>query len=258
MSFVDFILAFFHGGKGKKEVRNIPLTQIHPNPFQPRRKFNEHSLKELAHSIAEYGVIQPVLLRKTKHREGYEIVTGERRVRATKLAGQETIPAILGEFSDLELIEIAFIENLQRENLDVLEEAKSYDIIKDEFKSLSIEDIAQKLGKSAEEIREKLSFLSLPVILQEALAIGMITKEDADKLKGQATEDEQVQHLKENFQKEFALKEIRRVLKERLELGLEGITPERKQVLVKDFVVQLSRMLKDLGLNGYEEKDELT
>lgn len=257
MSLIDFILSVFRGGGEKKEVRNIPLEHVYPNPFQPRRKFNENSLRELANSISEYGVIQPVLLRKAKHREGYEIVTGERRVRATKLTGKDTIPAIIGEFSDLELIEIAFIENLQRENLDVLEEAKSYDIIKDEFKSLSIEDIAQKLGKSTEEIREKLSFLSLPVILQEALAMGMITKGDADKLKNLPTADEQVQHLKENFQKEFALREIKRILKERLEFGLGGITQERKQELLKDFVSKISKMFEEFGLDVCKDRNEM-
>ncbi len=255
MSFADFVLSFLFKGKKKKEVRNIALDNIHPNPFQPRRKFNESSLRELANSISEYGVIQPVLLRQAKHEEGYELVSGERRVRASKLVGQLTVPAIIGEFSDLELIEIAFIENLQRENLDVLEEAKGYDIIKDEFKSLSIEDIAKKLGKSTEEISEKLSFLSLPVILQEALAMGMITKVDAEKLRSLETTDVHIQHLKENFQKEFALKEIRRILRERMELGIEDISFERKLFLLKDFILKLGKILGELGLDVSEDEN---
>lgn len=255
MSLLDILSALFGKRKGNKEVSNIALEEIQPNPFQPRRKFNENSLKELAHSISEYGVIQPVLLRKAKHQEGYEIVTGERRVRASKLAGLSTVPAIIGTFTDLELIEIAFIENLQRENLDVLEEAKSYDIIRDEFKSLSIEDIAMKLGKSTEEIREKLTFLSLPVILQEALALGMITKQAAEKLKDADAEDKQLQHLKENFHMEFALREIEKVLKERLQFGLEGTPLERKHEIMKGFLQRFGGMVSAMGWKVIEETD---
>lgn len=255
MSFLNTLLSLFLKGKENKEVSNIPVDKIHPNPFQPRRKFNESSLRELAHSISEYGVIQPVLLRKAKHQEGYEIVTGERRVRASKIAGRFTVPAIIGKFTDLELIEIAFIENLQRENLDVLEEAKSYDIIRDEFKTLSLEDISRKLGKGADEIREKLTFLSLPVILQEALAMEMITKEEAEKLRNVDAEDEHIQHLKENFHKEFAIREIERILKERMQLGLEGASQERKREIMNDFMRRFGRLFAEIGLVISEEDD---
>jgi ParB family chromosome partitioning protein len=106
------------------DIVEIPLTEIRSNPYQPRKEFDEQSLREFAESIKEHGVIQPIIVKKSI--KGYEIIAGERRTRASKMAGKETIPAIIREFTDQEMMEIALIENIQREDLNPIEEAEAF------------------------------------------------------------------------------------------------------------------------------------
>jgi len=148
------------------DIKEIPLDELRSNPYQPRKNFDVEALEELASSIREYGVFQPIIAKKSI--KGYEIVAGERRVRASKLAGQKTIPAIIREFSDNEMREIALLENLQRENLSAIEEAWAYQSL---IESLHIrqEDLAEKLGKSRSHITNMLGLLRLPESVQEMI-----------------------------------------------------------------------------------------
>ena len=109
----------------KEEIVNVKISDLRSNPYQPRKKFDEESLRELAESIKEYGVIQPIIVKKSSIK-GYEIIAGERRVKASALAGLEEIPAIIRDFSDAEMMEIALLENLQREDLNAIDEATAY------------------------------------------------------------------------------------------------------------------------------------
>lgn len=142
------------------EIVSIKISQIEPNRNQPRRTFDEEALRELADSIAEHGVLQPILVRPQIY-GGYQIVAGERRYRAARIAGLTEIPAIIRELTDSETMQIALIENLQRRDLSVLEEAMGYRTLMDEY-GFSQEDIARTVGKSRPAVANTLRLLSLP------------------------------------------------------------------------------------------------
>lgn len=150
-----------------EQVQQIPLTDIRPNPYQPRKTFDEIALNELAESIKLSGVFQPIILRESKIK-GYEIIAGERRFRASKLAGKETIPAIIREFDEEKMMEVAVLENLQREDLTSLEEAEAYEMMMKKLK-LTQEEVATRLGKSRPYIANYLRLLGLPDAVKELL-----------------------------------------------------------------------------------------
>ena len=141
------------------DVIEINIADIRKNPYQPRKNFNEEALNELAESIKEHGVVQPIIVKKSI--KGYELVAGERRTKASKIAGKTTIPAIIRDFDDQEMMEIALIENIQRENLNPIEEAEAYEKII-ETNNLTQEEVAKKFGKSRSYITNLLGLLRLP------------------------------------------------------------------------------------------------
>lgn len=140
-------------------VKEIALNSIKPNPYQPRKSFDQERLEDLAESIKLHGILQPIVLRKTI--SGYNIVVGKRRFRASKLAGSTTIPAIVKVLSDEDMMELAVIENLQREDLNAIEEAESYRKLMDEL-ALTQQEVAQRLSKSRPYIANMLRLLQLP------------------------------------------------------------------------------------------------
>jgi len=143
----------------KEEIVEVNLDELRPNPYQPRKVFDESKLEELANSIREHGVFQPIIVKKSI--KGYEIIAGERRVKASKIAGLTTIPAIVRNFTDEEMMEIALLENLQRENLNSIEEAMAYKKLLDSL-AITQEELANKLGKSRSHITNMLGLLTLP------------------------------------------------------------------------------------------------
>ena len=184
-----------------REVESIPIHMIKPNPYQPRKNFTTQGLEELAQSIREYGVIQPITVRKTGP-DGYELIAGERRLRAGKMAGLTHIPAILVDTYEEDSAIMAMIENLQRENLHFLEEAKGYEsLIRDH--GFTQEELASKLGKNQSTIANKLRILRLSEEVKE-----MLIKEDLTERHARALlklPDEQLQ-----------LKAIQQVVKDKL------------------------------------------
>ena len=148
----------------KDEIIEIDLSQLRSNPYQPRKIFDEEALKELSESIKEYGVFQPIIVKKSI--KGFDIIAGERRVKASKMAGKTTIPAVVRDFTDEQMMQIALLENLQRENLTAIEEATAY---KDIINALNItqDDLAKKLGKSRSHITNMLGLLRLPNSVQD-------------------------------------------------------------------------------------------
>ncbi len=150
----------------ESDIKQIPISEIRPNPYQPRRTFNEESLEELASSIKNYGVFQPIIVKKSI--KGYDLVAGERRLRASKLAGLTEIPAIIKEFSEEEMREIALLENLQRENLTAIELAWAYKGIIDSL-HIRQEDLAEKIGKSRSHVTNTLGLLRLPKDVQDMI-----------------------------------------------------------------------------------------
>ena len=153
-------------------IMEIDLDRIVPNEYQPRKNFNDEKLKELAASIKEQGVIQPVIVHKAG--SGYELIAGERRWRASRLAGLKTIPALIKEASRRELLEMALIENIQREDLNALEAAEAYKRLQDEFK-LTQEDLARRVGKDRSTITNFLRMLGLPKEVKSRLVSGELS-----------------------------------------------------------------------------------
>lgn len=153
-------------------VRKILLTEISANPHQPRKEFDPQALQELSDSIKENGIIQPILVEAAPN--GYQIVAGERRYRAAKMAGLSEIPAIVRSFSDEERMEIALIENIQRSDLTPLEEARAYRHIMDSFQYTQ-EVVAQKVGKQRSTVANALRLLKLPDYMQNAVEKGELT-----------------------------------------------------------------------------------
>lgn len=151
----------------KEEIIDISLNELRPNPYQPRKTFDEKSLQELANSIEQSGVFQPIIVRKSAVK-GYEIIAGERRFRASKLAKKETIPAIIREFDEETMMQVAVLENLQREDLNPLEEAEAYEMLMKNLK-LTQAEVAQRLGKSRPYIANYLRLLSLPKLVKEMM-----------------------------------------------------------------------------------------
>lgn len=143
----------------ESDIVEIPLTEIRSNPYQPRTHFDEQALSEFAESIKEHGVIQPIIVKKSI--KGYELIAGERRTRASKMAGKETIPAIIRDFNDQEMMEIALIENIQREDLNAIEEAEAFEKIIN-TSGMTQEEAAKKFGKSRSYITNLLGLLRLP------------------------------------------------------------------------------------------------
>ncbi len=149
----------------KEEVVELSLNELRPNPYQPRKTFDEASLQELANSIERSGVFQPIIVRRSVVK-GYEIIAGERRFRASKLAKKETIPAIIRDFDEESMMQVAVMENLQREDLNPLEEAEAYKMLMDNLK-LTQAEVAERLGKSRSYVANYLRLLSLPKLVKE-------------------------------------------------------------------------------------------
>ena len=160
----------------ESDILEIPIKDIRSNPHQPREYFDEESLKELSESIKEHGLIEPIIVKKSI--KGYDLVAGERRTKAASLAGLTTIPAIIKDFTDQQMMEIALIENIQREDLSPIEEATAYKNYIDAT-GLTQEEVANKFGKSRSYITNLLGLLSLPKYVQKEVMNGTISMSHA-------------------------------------------------------------------------------
>jgi ParB family transcriptional regulator, chromosome partitioning protein len=169
-------------GEPEAQVREIPIGQIKANPLQPRTVFDPVKIDELCASIQEHGVLQPVLVRRIGH-EKYELLAGERRFRAATQAGLTAIPALIKECSSTQQLEIAIVENLQREDIGPMEAARAYQRMADEF-GMTQEAIAKRIGKSRTAVTNTMGLLDLPQQVQESLEAGQITEGHARALKG--------------------------------------------------------------------------
>lgn len=193
-------------------VLEISVEEIIPNSFQPRKEFDPEKLQELASSIQEHGVIQPVIVRPRLNNTGYELVVGERRLRACKMIGLEKIPAVIKTLSDQEMTEIALIENIQRENLNPVEEAKAYKRLIEEF-GLTQEEVAKKVGKSRPFVANFLRLLQLPSDILDLLADGKVTVGHVRPLLSLVNESLQRQVVKEILERNLSVRETEETVK---------------------------------------------
>ena len=171
-SFEEIEESIVDEAKRNNEVVELPLSELRPNPYQPRKIFDDEALNELASSIKEHGVFQPIIVKKTI--KGYDIVAGERRYRASKKVGLTTIPAIVKDFTDDEMMNIALLENLQREDLSAIEEANAYKAMI-ETAHITQEELAERVGKSRSHVTNILGLLKLPANVQDLVLYNKIS-----------------------------------------------------------------------------------
>lgn len=217
----------------------LKIDQIQRNPYQPRLTFNQEELNDLANSIAENGLIQPIIVRKSAV-FGYELIAGERRLRASKIAGLTEIPAIVKEISDDDSMKQAIIENLQRSNLNPIEEAKAYQQMIDK-NQITHEDLARYMGKSRPYISNLLRLLNLPEALQEAVESGQISQGHARVLLSLNDPEKQDFWRKEIIDKQLSVRQLEEII-----LGnnkKKKVKQSEKKPFITDYEKDLSQRL---------------
>ncbi len=224
----------------ESDIKEIPVSEVRPNPYQPRKTFNEEALNELALSIKNYGVFQPIIVKKGLR--GYDLIAGERRLRASKIAGISSIPAIIKEFTDDEMREISLLENIQRENLSAIELAWAYKGIIDNL-DIRQEDLAQKIGKSRSHVTNTLGLLNLPKSVQDMILNGDISMGHARVLSKMDNEGEIVNladrivnenisvHELENISKNEDVKKRTPINKKKKNYNYSHIEGEMREIL---------------------------
>ena len=201
--------------KGESEIKGeklgLKIADIRPNPYQPRKIFDEEALKDLSASIKERGVFQPILVRKSST-VGYELIAGERRLKASKMAGLTEIPAIILDFDDTDMMEVSLLENVQRENLTAIEEAEAYEQI---IKKLNYtqDELSKKVGKSRVYITNSLRLLKLPFKVREMLNEGKITQGHAKALLAIEDEDKILEVANRIIKEDLTVRDVENLSK---------------------------------------------
>ena len=213
-----------------QNTQEISIEDIETNPYQPRRHFDPESLQELAASIKEHGVLQPLLVRKKD--PGYQLIAGERRLRAAKQAGLSTVPVVVKALDDRTVMEIALVENLQREDLNPLEEAEAYQRLITEF-NLTQEEVAKAVGKSRPAIANTLRLLTLPEPIQQLVANGQLTMGHARALLSLERPEEQLYISEKIITEKLSVRETEEIVRQTRLSGVSRETPgeeeEKKQ-----------------------------
>lgn len=222
-----------------EQVTDAQLQEIRPNPYQPRKEFDPEALEELAESIKEHGIIQPLIVRKSI--KGFELVAGERRLRAAEKAGLTSVPVIVKSYSDQQLMEIALIENLQRENLNPLEEADAYHRLI-EHCSFTQEQLAQKVGKSRPHVANMLRLLHLPEEIRRMVADSKLSMGHARALL--SVEDSKVQWQLSNdvVKNDLSVRQLEELVKN---LRVSRETKVKKPLKKEAGLVQLEERLRN-------------
>lgn len=226
-------------------INNISIDLLIPNPYQPRKIFKEETINELAASIKEYGILNPILIRPVN--EQYQIIAGERRVKAAKQAGLKEIPAIIKDLDDKQVASIALIENLQRENLNPLEEAKSYKEILT-LTGMTEKELGIKIGKSQGTIANKMRLLNLPSNVQEAIMQKQISEKHARSLMKVSSQEKQTEYLNKTIQNKLTVKELDNLINQK------EITEEEIQNAIKDIMKSLN--IEEDSKEMEEKKEE--
>ncbi len=248
-------------GAGSNSVISLPIHLILPNPNQPRKTFDHDALTELAGSIRQYGVIQPITVRK-KRDSTYELVAGERRLRAAALAGLLKVPALITEMEDDDSAIVALVENIQRENLSFMEEALSYRQLLERC-SLTQEQLAAKVGKTQSAIANKLRLLKLPASVREIIRDNKLTERHARALLRLDTEEKQIYAAKRAVDFHMNVKQTEELVDKIIRNGIEQTEVKGKlQKSIADVRVFFSTISKAIslmnekGIEATAEKDE--
>jgi ParB family transcriptional regulator, chromosome partitioning protein len=239
---LDALIPSLHINDDDKVVE-IPLSQLRANPYQPRKHFDVESIAELASSIKEHGVIQPIIVRSVL--KGYEIIAGERRFRATQKAGLPTIPAVVRNFTDRQVMEITLIENLQREDLNAMEIATAYQNLIDTF-ALTQEELSAKVGKSRSHIANFLRLLQLPPKIKEYVSRGTLSMGHARAIAGMKEEKAILELAELSIAKEWSVRELEDEIRKREQQQESTKSSPTKKQKRDPYIFELEESLREM------------
>ncbi|MGM0866767.1 MAG: ParB/RepB/Spo0J family partition protein [Bacillota bacterium] len=218
--------------QNEESVQEVSLKEIRPNPYQPRKIFEPQAIEELKDSILEHGILQPIIVRKTI--KGYEIVVGERRYRAAKAAKLESAPVVVRELNEQQMMELAVLENLQREDLTPIEEGAAYQMLMDKLK-LTQEELAKRLGKSRPHIANHIRLLSLPSPIQELISEGKLTMGHGRALLGLKNKKNLSTVVNRILKESLNVRQLEKIIQELNEnVPRETKNTERKDVFIQE------------------------
>lgn len=215
----------------------LAIKEIRANPYQPRKEFDEASLNELANSIKENGVFQPILVRRSS--VGYELVAGERRLRASKLAGLKNIPAIIVDFNDQQMMEISLLENIQRKDLTPIEQANAYNQLIEKL-NYTQDQLAKRIGKSRSNVTNLLRLLNLPPEVQKLVNNGKLSYGHARALLSLSDEDKMIKLAKESIAQDLSVRQLEKLCSPATR-SKKPATTKKKDMFVEDVENRLSR-----------------
>lgn len=224
---------------GRREVE-IPIEEIRPNPYQPRKEFDKKALEELSESIKTHGIFTPLLVRKSV--SGYDLITGERRLRAAKMAGLKTVPAIQVEFTEEQMMEIAILENVQREDLNPIEEAAAYESLIQKL-GYTQEKLAERVGKSREYCANIMRLLKLPEDVQSMVVNKQLTMSHVRPLLSLNDEEEIYEAAEKIKKNKMSVREVEAYVRDVNGGGQKKQQKKEKDPMIRDLEIQLSEKL---------------
>lgn len=237
-----------------EKVEELQLDEIRPNPYQPRKNFDEENLKDLSDSIRKNGVFQPIIVRKSSVM-GYEIIAGERRFRASKLAGKDSIPAIVRAIDDEQMMEVAVLENLQREDLSPLEEAEAYSTLMKNLK-ITQSELSERLGKSRPYIANYLRLLDLPREVKAFVQDGKLSMGQARTLLALKDKDKLVELAKKTVKENYTVRQLEQIVNDMN--GKKKVKKERKKKLSPYLLQSQDRLQEKFGTKVAIKANEKT
>ncbi|EOB9173318.1 ParB/RepB/Spo0J family partition protein [Staphylococcus aureus] len=224
-----------------EQIKQIDISDIKPNPYQPRKTFDENHLNDLADSIKQYGILQPIVLRKTV--QGYYIVVGERRFRASKIAGLKYVSAIIKDLTDEDMMELAVIENLQREDLNAIEEAESYQRLMTDLK-ITQQEVAKRLSKSRPYIANMLRLLHLPKKIADMVKDGRLTSAHGRTLLAIKDEQQMLRLAKRVVKEKWSVRYLENHVNELKNVSSKSET-DKVDIIKPKFIKQQERQLRE-------------
>jgi len=234
---LDALISGIIDEKIEENINSIPIEKIVPNRFQPRKDFNQNGIEELAKSIKEKGLIQPVVVRREG--ENYELIVGERRVRAAKSAGVKEVPAVIKDLSENEILELALIENIQREDLTPIEEATAYKMIIQK-NMITQERLSQRVGKSRSYIANMIRLLELPEDIREYVSRGTISVGQAKAILSLKTEEERRKLAERITRENLTVRDVENIIR-------ESIVPRGTKTPLKDpFIEEFEERIRTI------------
>lgn len=237
-----------------EKVEELQLDEIRPNPYQPRKNFDEDNLKDLSDSIRKNGVFQPIIVRKSSVM-GYEIIAGERRFRASKLAGKDSIPAIVRAIDDEQMMEVAVLENLQREDLNPLEEAEAYSTLMKNLK-ITQSELSERLGKSRPYIANYLRLLDLPREVKSFVQDGKLSMGQARTLLALKDKDKLVELAKKTIKENYTVRQLEQIVTDMN--GKKKVKKDRKKKLSPYLLQSQDRLQEKFGTKVAIKANEKT